>query len=54
MKPVTLTPKMARQRKFLLALPLILLPFLTLFFWALGGGKAVPGLLPRRVRAKRL
>jgi len=42
MKPVTLTPKMARQRKFLLVLPLIPLPFLTLFFWALGGGKVDP------------
>jgi len=31
---------MQRQRKFLLLLPFILLPFLTLFFWALGGGKA--------------
>jgi Conjugative transposon, TraM len=39
MKQQTLTPAMKRQRKFLLALPLILLPFLTLFFWALGGGK---------------
>jgi hypothetical protein len=34
-----LTPKMIRQRKFLLSLPLVLLPFLTLFFWAMGGGK---------------
>jgi hypothetical protein len=34
------TPKAARQRKFLLVLPLMVLPFLTLFFWALGGGKA--------------
>jgi hypothetical protein len=39
MKQQTLTPTMKRQRKFLLVLPLILLPFLTLFFWALGGGK---------------
>ncbi len=30
---------MQRQRKMLLALPVIILPFLTLFFWALGGGK---------------
>jgi conjugative transposon TraM protein len=28
-----------RQKKFLLVLPLIAIPFLTLFFWALGGGK---------------
>jgi hypothetical protein len=42
MKQQTLSPKMIRQRKFLLVLPLIVLPFLTLFFWALGGGKADP------------
>lgn len=28
-----------RQRKFLLALPVITIPFLTLMFWAMGGGK---------------
>lgn len=33
------TPKMIRQRKFLLALPLLALPFMTMMFWALGGGK---------------
>lgn len=32
--------KEKRQRKFLLALPLLLLPFMTMMFWALGGGKA--------------
>jgi len=39
MKQQPLSPKMLRQRKLLLVLPLIVLPFLTLFFWALGGGK---------------
>ncbi|TRW24225.1 conjugative transposon protein TraM [Flavobacterium zepuense] len=34
-----ITPKMQRQRKFMLALPVLVLPFLTLIFWALGGGK---------------
>jgi conjugative transposon TraM protein len=33
------TPKMIRQQKFMLALPLLALPFITLMFWALGGGK---------------
>lgn len=28
-----------RERRFFTALPLLVLPFLTLFFWALGGGK---------------
>lgn len=28
-----------RQRKFLMVLPLLALPFITLVFWALGGGK---------------
>ncbi len=31
--------KMMRQRKFLLVLPLLALPFMTMIFWALGGGK---------------
>lgn len=29
-----------KQRRFLLILPLLTLPFITLMFWALGGGKA--------------
>jgi hypothetical protein len=44
MKQQTLTPKMQRQRKMLIALPIIILPFLTLFFWTLGGGKGNPAL----------
>jgi hypothetical protein len=39
MKPTSLTPKMLRQRKFLLGLPVLLIPFMTLLFWSLGGGK---------------
>lgn len=30
---------MEKQRKFLLVLPLLVIPFLTMAFWALGGGK---------------
>ena len=33
------TPKMIRQRRFLMVLPLLALPFMTMIFWALGGGK---------------
>ncbi|NEW82790.1 MAG: conjugative transposon protein TraM [Mariniphaga sp.] len=33
------SPKMLRQRKFLMILPLLVLPFMTLMFWSLGGGK---------------
>ncbi len=33
------TAKLLRQRKFLMVLPLLALPFITLGFWALGGGK---------------
>ncbi len=33
------TSKMMRQRRFLLVLPLLALPFITMIFWALGGGK---------------
>jgi hypothetical protein len=32
---------MEKQRKFLLVLPLLVIPFLTMAFWALGGGKSV-------------
>ncbi|WP_426672112.1 conjugative transposon protein TraM [Mucilaginibacter sp. McL0603] len=39
MKSPIISPKGRRQRQMLLALPLLLVPFLTLFFWALGGGK---------------
>jgi hypothetical protein len=31
---------MKKQRKFLLVLPLLVIPFLTMAFWALGGGSA--------------
>lgn len=31
--------KFLRQRKFFVVLPLLVLPFMTLLFWALGGGK---------------
>lgn len=31
-----------RRRKFLLLLPLFILPFITLLFWAMGGGNANP------------
>ena len=51
MKQEQLTPKMARRRKFLLVLPLLILPFLTMFFWASGGGKPNPatsGLLSKK------
>ncbi len=37
MKKLT-SQKQEKQRKFLLILPLLVLPFLTLMFWALGGG----------------
>ncbi len=33
------SPQFLQKRKFLLVLPLLVLPFITLLFWALGGGK---------------
>jgi conjugative transposon TraM protein len=39
MKTKTLSPQLLRQRKLLIVLPLLVLPFVTLLFWALGGGK---------------
>lgn len=35
-----LSEQFLRQRKFLVMLPLLVLPFLTLAFWALGGGRS--------------
>lgn len=39
MKKQVKSPKMLRQRKFFLVLPALTLPFITLIFWAFGGGK---------------
>jgi hypothetical protein len=33
------SPEFLKKRKFFLAIPLLILPFLTMAFWALGGGK---------------
>ncbi|MGN6569452.1 MAG: conjugative transposon protein TraM [Flavipsychrobacter sp.] len=33
------TEQQGKKRKFLLVLPLLIVPFCTLFFWALGGGR---------------
>ena len=33
------TPKFLRQRKMMIVLPLLVFPFITMAFWALGGGK---------------
>ncbi|HEX8332450.1 MAG TPA: hypothetical protein VF622_07485, partial [Segetibacter sp.] len=40
MKTKMLSPQLLRKRKLLIVLPLLVLPFVTLLFWALGGGKA--------------
>ncbi|PVY40921.1 conjugative transposon protein TraM [Pontibacter virosus] len=42
----TPTEATLRQRKFFLVLPLLVFPFLTLAFWALGGGRGTPFTLP--------
>ena len=39
MEQKTKSLKMLRQRKLLVVLPLLVLPFVTIMFWALGGGK---------------
>lgn len=39
MEQKTHSQKFLRQRKFFMVLPLLVLPFMTLMFWALGGGK---------------
>ncbi|MCW3106876.1 MAG: hypothetical protein JWQ09_1382 [Segetibacter sp.] len=40
MKTKTLSPQLLRKRKLLIVLPLLVLPFVTLLFWTLGGGNA--------------
>src|SRR5690606_41880615 len=35
------TPKFLRQRRFMMVLPVLTLPFLTVIFWTLGGGQQV-------------
>lgn len=40
MEPQTQNLKFQRQRRFLMVVPLLVLPFITAMFWALGGGKA--------------
>lgn len=44
----TQTEQFLRKRKFMLVMPLLVIPFITLGFWALGGGsgKQVSGLQP--------
>lgn len=34
------SPEFLKERKFLMIIPLLILPFLTMAFWALGGGKS--------------
>lgn len=36
------TQKANQQRKFYMVLPLLVIPFLTMIFWALGGGQGTP------------
>ena len=33
-----LSAQLRKKRKFLLVLPILVLPFVTLIFWAMGGG----------------
>lgn len=40
MKQQIRSKQFLQRRKFLIILPLLVLPFITLIFWALGGGKA--------------
>lgn len=44
------SPRFQRQRKFLMVLPVLVLPFITLMFWALGGGKAEDGTAQTQAR----
>jgi conjugative transposon TraM protein len=43
-----------RRRKFLLVLPLLVLPFLTMAFWAVGGGEGMAAKAPQAVKGLNL
>ncbi|MFD3003174.1 conjugative transposon protein TraM [Pontibacter toksunensis] len=43
-----------RRRRFLLVLPLLVLPFLTMAFWSLGGGEGTAARTPQAVRGLNL
>lgn len=43
-----------RRRRFLLVLPLLVLPFLTMAFWALGGGEGTAASTPQAVKGLNL
>jgi len=43
MKSKKADPAVQRKKKFLLMLPVLVFPFITGVFWALGGGKGTPG-----------
>ncbi len=40
MKSVQMSQALLRKRKMMLVLPLMVIPFLTMAFWALGGGQS--------------
>ena len=44
--------KFLGQRRFLLVLPLIAIPFMTLLFWSLGGGQEVQGAVSAKKRSE--
>ena len=48
MEQKTQSLKFKRQRKFFMIMPVMVLPFITLLFWALGGGKAQDNALEDR------
>jgi conjugative transposon TraM protein len=45
------TPQDAKQRKFLVFLPIAAIPFITLIFWSLGGGKAAAPVTAQQTKA---
>src|SRR5687767_9302316 len=42
------TQKFIQRRKFIMVLPLLAVPFLTMIFWALGGGQGLPAVAEER------
>ncbi len=46
-----ITQKLIQRRRFIMVLPVLVMPFLTLLFWALGGGKGTAAHATKDVKA---
>ena len=54
MKQIQQSQAFLRKRKMMLVLPLLVIPFLTMAFWALGGGKGNESVIANEQRGLNL